>query len=504
MPIHSRSLDESKIDEPKIVDLAVPRIIGVLPPIAGGEENLLRKDAWLNPLRVEFDRWSDSAGEPGMYDTVQLFFGSGTVPVHERRLEGPIPDTEFWLEVPPSKLEEGIHRLFYRVLPWNGSIPRESVPVAVTIDKTPAILAADNQLIFPLEILPPDNELTARYLELNNDQVKAVLPVYTTPRPWDSIEWFWGIGPGDLNPGGIIELDDLNYADPVVVTIGGELIRDRGNGSRFVQYRVQDRAGNQSLYSAYVELVVDATAIPRTLPWPSVEKAVGTGEQQTLDPLQAITGAIVEVPAEAIIYPGEQVWVQWGVPETLGACLVKQPISSGQRRYQIEMESVAAHIGRTLPVTYVVIDEKEQEHDSTTRRLQIETIPSNRLKAVKCDGLSGGNLSYAAVAPQGARLTLDVWPLMTTDHWVLITMTGVGSSGQDSVFQAVSKRAVTDQELINGIGVNPEVRVPKAILNTLRRNEPLTGKVYVSFDGGETWPPMAAPNFPLLRLTFVD
>jgi hypothetical protein len=46
--------------------------------------------------------------------------------------------------------------------------------------------------------------------------------------------------------------------------------------------------------------------------------------------------------------------------------------------------------------------------------------------------------------------------------------------------------------------------VPKTFLNSLRRNASLTGKVYVSFDGGKTWPPVAAPNFPLLQLTFID
>jgi len=497
----SSSREPKHVDEPK-ADLAPPDIIGVLDPVPGGEENLLRKDAWLVPLRVEFELWSDSAPEPDKADILQLFWKGEKV--DEKILPGPVQAADLWLNVPPLKLEEGVHALHYEVIPWNTPTPRECVPVNVTVDKTPPILAADNKLVFPSEVLPP-NKLTAHYLELNGDEVKAGLPGYTTPRPWDRITWYWGRTPGTLDQGGDIELDDQNYADPIVVTIPGDLIQDRDDGWRYVWYQVEDRAGNPSLRSEPVELDVDATPIPRDLPWPSVENALGEGQQQSLDPLLPTNGiVIVQVPQNAVIYPGEKVWVQWGERGTLGATRVERPISSGSRRYQVDMPYLAAHIGRVLPVSYGVIDAKEQEHPSVQRRLQVHTIPSQRLEAVQCEGLSGGNLSYNSVPTEGARLTLKKWPLMTTDHWVLITMTGVNSSGQDVSFEALRRRAVTEQETFAGIGFGTDVRVLKTFLNTLRRNAPLTGKVYVSFDGGQTWPPLAAPNFPLLQLTLVD
>ncbi|KIQ56690.1 hypothetical protein RL74_24740, partial [Pseudomonas fluorescens] len=301
----SSSRDQQRFNEPK-VDLSPPDIIGVLDPAPGGEENLLRKDAWLLPLRVEFDLWSDAAQEPGMTDTVRLFWRGAKV--DEKFLQGPVQEADLWLRVPVTELDEGVHSLYYQVLPWNGSVPRECVPVNVTIDKTPPILAADSELVFPSEVLPP-NKLTAHYLELNNDEVRVDLPAYTIPRPWDRITWYWGTTPGTQDQAGVIELDDRNFSDPVVVTIPGDLIRDRGEGWRYVWYQVQDRAGNLSLRSEPVELDVSATPVPRVLPWPAVEGAVGAGQQQTLDPLVPLNGVvIVQVPPEAVIYPGEKVW----------------------------------------------------------------------------------------------------------------------------------------------------------------------------------------------------
>lgn len=503
MPTHSAPVDQSN------TSLAPLVIVGVLPPIEGGEDNLLPKDAWLSPLRVEFELWSDHSTRPGAFDRVQLIWdGDEANPVDEKQFDGPFTEedlAELWLQVPVSRLSEGVHTISYMVWSWNQSpIPRVSDPVNVTIDKSPPTLgSADSRLSIPGAVLPPQ-QLTAYYLERNEDRLRVVVPVFETPAPGDHIVWYWGERPGDLNEGGFLDLDEHNYTLPMQIFIPGELIRRRGDGWRYVSYRVWDRAGNPSPYSDYVELDVAATPIPRTLPWPTIENASGVSEQQILDPLQASSGVVVEIPHDAVIYPPERAWVQWGEPGLVGAHRVDQPISPEQRRYQIPMRPVAAHIGKTLWVRYYVIDEDDNEIPSVPRKLQVQTLPVNRLPTVQCNGLSGGNLSYSSVASTGAILRLATWPLMTTDHWIMITMTGIGSSGRDSVFYAINKRAVTGQEVIGGIGQTNQVRVSKEFLNTLRRNQSLTGKVYVSFDGGQTWPPLVAPNFPLLQLTLTD
>jgi len=496
--VKSRSARVSPIPE-----MPKPEIDGLLPDVPGGETSLLPEALTHTDLKVWFTVPLNSHPEVEE-ETVELFVDGSPNALVTRRWKQPIEDSDRYLEVPQAWLRnnDGEHLFHYRVTIFNGSTA-DSFELPMTLDTQPPLLVTGSTLNFPSEILPP-NTLTARYLEQNNDEVKAALPFYTTPHPWDCITWYWGETRGNLSKGGVIELDDKNYMQPVVLTIEGQLIRDRGDGPRYVWYEVHDRAGNVSRPpSDPVELDVAATPIPRNLPWPTVEKASGAGEQQTLDPLLATTGVVVEILEDAVIYPGERVWVQWGEPGTLGARRIEQAISPGQRRYQVDMQAVAAHIGKTLSVQYGVIDEQGGEHFSSRLQLQVQTIPSNRFEAVRCDGLTGGNLRYSAVAPAGARLTLAKWVLITKDQWILITMTGVGTSG-DLVHETVRKRQLTDDEVRDGIGFSTDIRVPKTFLNTLRRNTPLTGKVYLSFDGGQTWPPLAAPNFPLLQLTFVD
>lgn len=478
--------------------LPEPRVDEVLDNVPGGEPNLLPEAKTHDDLKVWFELWEHSDPTLGE-ESVELFFDDVSVDI--RSWSGaPIEPSDRFVTLPQQRLRgnDGQRRLSYKVTAYNHETD-DSSALVITLDTIAPLLAPSNQLIFPRAVLPP-NQLTAQYLE-RDDQLQAELPRYTDPKPGDQIVWYWGERPSDLNQGGVKDLDYLNYLDPVIITVSGDLIRDRGDGWRYVSYRIWDRAGNPSERSDPVALQVAATPVQRELPWPSVENALGTGGQQTLEPLQFTSGAIVEIPDTAVIHPGEKVWVQWGDPDSVGAYLTTPAIPPESRRYPIPMKSIAAYIGETLPVSYGVIDAQDNEFPSLTLSLTVQSIPSNQLPTVQCDGLSGGELSVSSVENEGAKLTMDKWPLMTTDHWIMINMTGIGSP---DTFQAIRKRAVTGQEVIWGIGQGGTVRVSKAFLNSLRRNEPLTGNVYVSFDGGQTWPPLAAPNFPQLRLTLVD
>lgn len=480
-----------------------PEVEGLLGDVPDGEPGLLPELLTRTDLKVWFTipPFSDPMLNEEKYE---LFVDDQTDAIATRYWTTPIADSDRFLVLPSQWLRnsDGSHRFYYKTTIYNGA-QNYSFDLVMTLDTRPPVLATNSEPDFPSDVLPP-YELDADYLENNGDKVDASLPKYATPRPWDCITWYYGTTPASMEVGGVIELDDKNHADPVVLTLTGDFLRSRPDGRWYVDYSVQDRARNLSVRSESVALDVAVTPIPRSMPWPSVEEASSPGEQQTLDPMLAPRGVVVKVPDEAVFLKGERPWVQFGDPATVGACRVTDPIISGQRRFQIDMQNVSAYIGKTLTVTYGVMDKHGEQHDSTPRALQVQTLPVSRLKPVLCEGLSGGNLSYAMVGQQGARLTLEKWPLISTYHWIMITMTGVATSGQNSTHVTVAKRAVTDQEVFGGIGFDSDIRVPKAFLNTLRRRESLTGNVYVSYDSGETWPPMVAPNFPALRLTFVD
>lgn len=491
MPKHSAPSNEPEIN------LSPPDVIDVLPAVPGGEENLLPRDAWLRPLRVEFGWWDDPSPLPNSSDIVQLIWdGDEANPVDEKSYEGSNPPTlppDLWLQVPVTKLDEGVHTLRYRLIPWNDpTTSQDSVTVNVTIDKTAPVLATTSELDFPTEVLPPTNKLTARYLEQNNDQVKAALPAYTTPRPWDRITWYWGPTRGNLEVGGVIELDDKNYAAPVVVTIEGELIRNRGDGVRYAWYRVQDRAGNESR-SEWVELDVDATPIPRTLPPSKITQATGGVSSGVLSPSNAINGVTVTIPPEAVIYDGERVFVQWAEQGSAGGYRTDTPITAGGREYKIPSDKIHYHVGRSLPVSYEVFESGVVDpHTSRPYTLTVEGLSG--MPTIQCDKVSGSKLSLASVPAGGyANFTLASWTFMSTAQYLTITMEGLDTNSEKLVIPVLTESPVPEVAQVISVG-----RISKADLQRFRLNVGFEVRVKVSFDNKQTW-----QSFPMLTPTLV-
>lgn len=470
--------------QPEIA-LSPPEVIGVLPPVPGGEDNLLPKDAWLRPLRVEFGWWDDPSPIQGLHDIVQLIWdGDDANPVAQRQYDGsdpPVMPADLWLEAPVAKLEEGVHTVYYRLIPWNGATPAKSVAVNVTIDKTPPALASPDRLVFPPAVLPP-NQLTARYLEQNADQVRAGLPVYTTPRPWDRITWYWGETRGNTHVGGVIELDDKNYSAPLVITIPGQLIRDRRDGLRYVWYEVRDRAGNESRPSDPVELNVAATPIPRVLPPVKIKDATAGASSGSLDPLKAIMGATVTIPSTAVINDDEGVFVQWAKEGDPGSHRTDTPITTGSWDYHIPSEKVRYHIGRQLVVSYEVFEPGIVEpHRSNAFTLTVARLIGTPV--IQCDKVTGGRLILANVPDGGhANFTLERWSHMGTEQFLTITVTGVGADDKALTIPVLTNSPVP--EVAQKIDVG---RISKADLQRFKLNNQLEVKVRVSFDGKLTW-----------------
>lgn len=487
--------------------LPPPNVIGVLPAVPGGEENLLPKDAWLRPLRVEFGWWDDPAHLPGFADVVQLIWDNDEAnPVAEKRYDEshyPDPPPDLWLEVPIARLDEGIHTLYYRLLPWNGSTPNPSVAVTITIDKTPPILAADSKLIFPPEVLPP-NQLTARYLE-TEDRVRVFLPPYIMPKVGDVITWYWDRGPSGTTVGGTKTLTVSDYDQPLFIDIEGDWIRAQGDGDRYVWYTVTDRAGNPPNGQSAVErLIVNAQPVPRVLPPPKVVEASGTGwpANGTLNPVNATNGVKVILNPTSVIYPDEVPQVKWGNEGTLGYHLA-DPVTQGAWEYEIPKPFMAPHFGKAIPVNYLFRDNKGKLHESATYTLTVSQFPKDRLSAPQC--AEGSPLSLASVPPEGVSITMIAWPFIAAGQRVMIWVEGQ----EDSTGQFIVQIVLDRHEVVATTGiVKGQALVPKAFLEKIRLNTSLVVKAYVSFDNGQTWDGSDSPNpnvqhFPWFRPRFI-
>lgn len=450
-----------------------------LPNKPGGETNLLHSDVWANPLRVEFKPWYE-VDPPSGSETVEVFLDDNELNIIGTRTWAlPMRPDDYYIEISADRFPQGEHKISFIMTNFLG-VKARSLPYTVTIDKVGPLLNTSSRLAFPTEILPPA-KLTARYLDQNGDQVKATLPVYTAPRPWDRITWYWGATSGNLDQGGVIELDDKNYSAPVVITIAGQMIRDRKDGIRYVAYQVHDRAGNPSARSDSVELDVAATPIPRVLPPVKIDQATGGTSSGTLNPLNAISGITGRVLPAAIIYDDEEAFLQWALKDSPGSHRIKLN-TPGSREFSIPSEKVRYHIGKSLVVAYEVFEPGVAEpHRSNSFNLQVERLTGT--PAVQCDGVTGGQLSVGKIPVGGhANFTLESWTHMGTEQFLTIAVTGIDTGNKALSIPVVTNFPVP--EIAQKIDVG---RISKVDLQKFKLNQTLEVTLRVSFDGKLTW-----------------
>lgn len=491
MPFSNGLNTHQELHKPPIVEDALDNI-------DGGEENLLPIAATQAPLRVEFEMWNISNPTPQTPEHLKLFWGG--VQVSEKSWTAPVPPDDLYLMVAPGFMSEGVHSLHYEVTVYNG-VTWPSEPFTLTVDKTAPLLdPIDERLVFPASVV--QDGVTAYYLESHGDQLQAQVPDYDELKPGDVVTWYWDQSPFSYEKVDARTLISDDIGEPLFITFEGQMIRDRGDGPRYSYYQVTDRAGNRSRDARPVTIEARATPVPRDLPWPDIQEAVGTGERVTLEPEKAAQGAMVTVADTAVVYPDEVIWMQWGEPGQLGAYRTATPVVANTRRYAIPKEYVAPHVGKELPVSYEVVG-PAQNFPSLIRKLRVNQLSTSRLPRVQCQGLSGGSLSLASIPANGAVLTQAAWILIATSQRVRIKVTAVATAGQPIELVVLDNHAVTSSELASGIGSTGNVRISKAFMTQVRIGSVFAVNVYVSFDEGRTWPPPQAPNFPILNLTLI-
>ncbi|MEE1920606.1 hypothetical protein V0R50_09145 [Pseudomonas sp. 148P] len=485
--------------EPLVLAPAV--VEALLDDIEGGQPNLLPFEDTLAPLRVEIPMWGNSDPTADAPETLLLLWNGNEV--GKRIWTTPVQPGELFLDIASEHLAEGVQSLEYWVKIYNGE-SAYGQPLPITIDKTAPVLGADQgALLFRQEVV--DHGVTVKYLEQNGDEVQAEIPTYREARAGDVLTWYWDTQPFEFNQVGsrTLGLDDIGQ--PLYLTFAGAMIRERGDGTRYVHYQVQDRAGTPPAASRPVGLEVCATPIPRELPWLNVIEADGIGEQQVLDPDKAVRSDIqVALDPDTVIHPGEEVWVQWGEPGTFGAFRGRLDTEADPRACWIPKANIAIAIGKT-PVLYYEVISAEELLPSTPQSVRVLTFPVGSMPTVQCAGHMGnGTLSLAGVPASGAKLTLQWWKLMSTDQMVRIVVSGISTTSGSISYEALRDHRVTQAELGVGIGANGKVVIAKAFLAQLMLDQAFSVRVYVSFDLGETWPLEVAPNFPTLKPRLVS
>lgn len=472
----SASADDSTLLPP-------PEINALLPDIPGGEHNLLPRSAWLAPLQVDIPMWQNSDPSPSTPEHLWVYWG--TDEVEHKVLTQPVTPGDRVITVLQTKFIEGQHELKYTVRTSNDE-ESGSEQLSITIDKTPPFLVNEGPLKFPPAVI--SGGITEQYLNDNNDQVLAEVPDYLSPKPGDVITWYWSSSPTGSEIAGSRTLVLADIGQSIMLPFAGQLIRDRGDGTRYGFYRIEDRSGNDSPRSLAVQLQVSAQPVPRVLPAPTISEASGN----TLNPLNAINGATVVIPAAAVIRPGEKVFVQWAEPGGVGAHRAEVP--ADQRQYKVPGDRVPQHFGKSIPVYYEVEESGVVEpHVSITRSLTVSRITSG-WPTVQCDKVSGSQLDLSSFTGD-ANFTLDRWSFMAVGQYVNVAVAGLDNNTGNNLTISV----LTDYQVPQaGAPINAG-SISKTNLMRFRRNHLISVRVEVSFNEKQDY-----QTFPQLTVTLVD
>ncbi|WP_060513120.1 hypothetical protein [Pseudomonas sp. NBRC 111124] len=464
----------------------------MLEDITDGQPNLLPVDALEDPLRVEIPMWPISLPSENDPETLR-FYWNGVVHTTKTFTSTVLP-ADLIIEVGTEYLLHGRPTLYYEVQIYNGEHGR-SGELQLTIDREAPVLGGDEgMLVFPDEVV--NNGVTAHYLEVNDDQLQALVPGYKTPEVGDTITYFWNRKHNDEEYAGELTLKQADIGGPLTLVFDGQMIRDREDGVRYAYYRIKDRAGNQSPRARIVDLEVAAEIAPRQLPWPELPKASGAGATLTLD-LKKLSGDLVGMlPEAAEIYPEDTLTLQWGVPGELGAVTIAESDAKGQ--FLIPRDKLAMQSGKTLPFYYQVATFDGQVLESVTPHRQVEVlayIPYFPIPQIK--EAIVGYLKLSDVIGS-AHFRIATWTYVSTDHLLRFELKGHDLNGQ-AVAYPVEAYKVTEGDITSRlIGGDDTLFVPKAWLEALKVGTQLQLTATVSFDGGHSWPP--SPNLGTLDL----
>lgn len=455
----------------------------VVEPIEGGEENLLHKSQLREPLQVNFDLWQFSFPTPGSPDVLELFFDTLATPVARKTWTAPINTDDLWILLDARFLTAGRHTLRYVVTLGASGASSNSDSYTFLVDPTvPELDEDDDRLVFPAAALAG---ITQYYLEANDDKVLANLPDYWPIRVGDVIAWYWETrAEGMLTMGSrTLRLSEVGL--PLTILCPGDLIRMLGDGARYATYDVTSRAGYKSQLSRYVLLDVDTTPVPRHFPPPTLAYLSGAPVSGTLDPLQALQGVNVLVPAAAVFYEGEVAQVQWAAGTTLGSTEVNVPISGVGPWYGlIDAQYIGAHMGKSVAVRYRLLGDDDLA-PSSTLTLYVSGIEPNRFPKVesKAAKANPGIVSLARVPAEGDELKLPRWPLIAGYHRIRLSVDGTLGNGIPATQPLLQGSVLTPGQLANGI----RELLPRTWLARLRPLSNLTLRASVSFDGGQSW-----------------
>lgn len=457
-------------------ELVHPQVEGILPDAGDGKLNLLPMALVIAGVEVVVPPWANMP-KPGEGKQRVGLFVNGQELYFSDIEEGDAQAVRFYLM--PYDLPDGPHTLHYEIfIELTGMTDRsDSLVITVDTQAPQPVSGSAGQLQFPPEVV--SGGVTDQWLQDHGETLNASFPAYSGALATDVITWYWQFDGEAEQQAGRATLGELQPER--TLSFPGAPLRERGQGHFSAFYQLADRAGNTSNVSWAASVAFDTRPIPRVLPPAQVEQASGTGAAQTLKATQGVRGVSVQVPAAAVINPGERVVLHWGQAGEAGYRRIDPAVAPGTN--ELPAEAAAAYLEGQLQVRYEVTDAKGVVHGSDALVLAVQA--DFTLAALDCLELRGRDALVLSELPsQGATLYLHQWAMMHVGQFIRVSVTGLDASSGKSREVEVVARAVIASE----VGQTLTVLLPVTSLSGFKPNVQADIQAWVSFDRGSSWP----------------
>lgn len=364
-----------------------------------------------------------------------------------------------------SQLRGGSVTLHYEIT--HASSP--SGPVTVSTQRTLLITAP----IKPVLAAPSVKDLTGT--EINPGQfpngIRVVIAAYPDIRVGDDV-LVYGTGSGaNKHTIQFLKIDSSNIETGLIeLPISNQWLLD--NRGSLVSLRFQYARADASGSSVPLELNVRE---PLVLPPPTVDASVVIANRTELDPIVAISGALITLPTNVIIGEGDTVIAYWKGFDDKGSYEVTEPSQLNPMKFKVPPTVIPSNFNRTVEVTYSVSGQMAKPS------LALYIQPLRNHPSITCEGAQVGSpatLKLSDIPGSGALVKIGKWPFISTEQAVRLWLTAGGIGERD----LIAVRNVLPDEVTGGVSV----RLLNTQLAGIALNSTFSLRASVSFDGGNT------------------
>jgi hypothetical protein len=306
--------------------------------------------------------------------------------------------------------------------------------------------------------------------------IRVVIPIYRGIRVGDEVLVYGtrtGAGSGpNKNSIQYLKIDSSHIeSGKVEVPFGQQWLLDNRGGAVTIlyEYARPDAAGRGD----ELQLTIRE---PLVLPTPSVDRSVVVGGRDELNPILAIDGAYITIPAGATIGDGDPVKAMWNGFGGSGSYETAVPSQLNPMKFKVPADVLPPNFGKTVEVIYQVAGQDAEP------ALRLYVRPLANLPGLECEKVQIGSpatLKLSDVPDAGAILSVDLWPFISTRQQVRVWL----SSSAVGEREILPVRDVLPEEVTGRV----KTRLMKTHLAGIATNALFTLKASVSFDGANSF-----------------